>query len=239
MASGTLDAVAGSVNPQPQSRRDKAVATRLRIIRAATDLFDELGYVGTRMVDVAKRADVAVQTVYFVFHTKPELLQACFELAVLGEEGVPPPLQPFWRELKSAPTAEEALRWFAVGNGEIASRAAKLDAAVRGALHEPEAAFVHAHNEGLRRAGFADVIAHLADRFGLRPGLTAERATDILLTLAGPAVYRTLVTEYGWPHDEYVDWTAKAIVDALLGPGSNGECDLGISEVDVHDAEPL
>ena len=31
-----------------------------------------------RMTDIAAEAGVAVQTVYFTFHTKAELLQACY-----------------------------------------------------------------------------------------------------------------------------------------------------------------
>jgi hypothetical protein len=43
------------------------------------------------MVDVAAEAGVAVQPVYFTFHTKPELLVARYDLAVLGGSNAPPP----------------------------------------------------------------------------------------------------------------------------------------------------
>ena len=43
-------------------------------MRAAIEVFTESGYVGARMSDIADRAGVAVQTVYFTFHTKAELL---------------------------------------------------------------------------------------------------------------------------------------------------------------------
>ena len=72
------------------TRREKAAATRERMLRAAIEVFAEEGYVGARMADIAARAGVAVQTVYFVFHTKPELLQACFDYAVLGPERLVP-----------------------------------------------------------------------------------------------------------------------------------------------------
>ena len=42
-----------SVNPPRQSRRDRAAATRERVIQAATEVFTEAGYAGTRMVDIA------------------------------------------------------------------------------------------------------------------------------------------------------------------------------------------
>ena len=56
-----------------KGRRAKAARTTARMVRAAHELFVERGYTGTRMVDVAERAGVAVQTVYFRFHTKPDL----------------------------------------------------------------------------------------------------------------------------------------------------------------------
>src|SRR2546423_14550843 len=75
------------------TRRDRARATRLRITRAAYTLFCERGYAGTTMNDVAETAAVAVQTVYFTFHTKSELLSRTYDFAVLGE-GDPVPPQP-------------------------------------------------------------------------------------------------------------------------------------------------
>ena len=98
-----------AVNPSRPTRRDKAAATRERITVAATEVFTEAGYVGARMADVAARAGVAVQTVYFTFHTKAELLKACFDRAVLGPEGLPPLQQAFWSEMTKARSGRTAL----------------------------------------------------------------------------------------------------------------------------------
>src|SRR6516225_6294752 len=126
---------------RPPSRRERARATRLRIIRAAHRLFVERGYAGTRMADVAEEAGVAVQSVYFTFHTKVELLQACYELAVLGEDDPrPPPAQPWYAAMLEAADGPAALRRFAEGNSAIAARVALLDDVVRSAAHEPDAA---------------------------------------------------------------------------------------------------
>ena len=69
----------GSTKP---TRRDRARATRLRITRAAYDLFCERGYTATTMAEIAESAGVAVQTVYFAFHTKSELLSRTYDFAV-------------------------------------------------------------------------------------------------------------------------------------------------------------
>src|SRR5687767_14645859 len=52
------------------TRQEQARATRARICDAAAELFAERGYSATTMEAVAKRAGVAVQTVYFAFRTK-------------------------------------------------------------------------------------------------------------------------------------------------------------------------
>ncbi len=220
IVSGKLLRVSEQVKPPRQTRRDRALATRTRIARAATELFCDLGYTGTKMTAVAERSGVAVQTVYFVFHTKPELLQACYELAVLGENDPRPPhLQPWWQEMMEATSGADTFRLFARGYGSIARRAAVLDDVVRGAMHEPEAKAVRDHSEQLRRDGYRTVIEHVDRRFGLRTGLDQDEATDVLLTLAGPAVFRTLVVDYSWPYARYVDWLANTLIETLLNLG--------------------
>src|SRR6266540_1150871 len=77
--------------PTRLSRRDRARATQWRIMKAAYTLFSEQGYAATTMAQVAEAARVAVQTVYFTFHTKPALLSRAYEVAVGGE---PEPLIP-------------------------------------------------------------------------------------------------------------------------------------------------
>src|SRR5215212_2657176 len=86
----------GRQAPAPTSRRDRARATRLRITKAAYTLFCERGYAGTTMGDIAHAAGVAVQTVYFAFHTKSELLSRAYDFAVLGEADPVPPERAMW-----------------------------------------------------------------------------------------------------------------------------------------------
>lgn len=208
--------VKGPLAPS-STRRDRARGTSLRMIRAAHELFVTRGYTGTRIADVAVAAGVAVQTVYFRFHTKAELLQACYELAVLGEQPLPPQQQRWHQDMLAADDGVTALRHFATGNTAIVARVGLLDDVMRSALHEPEAIAVRAHNEQLRRDGYRAVCAHLAQRFRLRRGLTVETATDILLACGGTSLYRELVLGYGWPQSRYVDWLARLLSEQLLG----------------------
>jgi len=211
-----------TVNPPRPTRREQAAATKERVIRAATQVFTEAGYVGARMSDIADRAGVAVQTVYFTFHTKAELLQDCFDVAVLGPGRLPPMEQPWFADFLAARSGRAGLAAFVRGNAAILSRAAAITKVAESAPQEPDAAAVVARSEGLRRQGLTQIVELLADRFGLRPGLTSEDATDLLLMLSSPATYLTLQT-YGWSEEKYVEWLTDTLARQLLTqPGRRG-----------------
>jgi AcrR family transcriptional regulator len=201
---------------RPRSkRREKAAATRERVLRAAIEVFAEEGYGGARMADIAARAGVAVQTLYFVFHTKPELLQQCFDYAVLGPDRLVPPEQPFIREIPRARSGRAALRAFVIGNTAILDRVATTDEAARAALHEPEAATVVEASQQLRREGYREMLETIAERFPLRAGLELDGATDVLLMYGSSATYLAMI-RCGWSRDRFEDWLADTLARTLL-----------------------
>ena len=189
------------------------------MLRAAIEVFAEEGYVGARMADIAARAGVAVQTVYFVFHTKPELLQACFDHAVLGPEGVVPPEQSLFSGVETARSGRAALRAFVAGNTAIVERVATTDEVARAALHEPEAVAVVENSERLRREGYREMLASIAERFPLRTGLALDEATDVLLMYGSSATYLALVRA-GWSRQQFEEWLTDTLARTLLArPG--------------------
>ena len=199
------------------TRRDRARVTRNRMIRAAHETFVERGYAGARMSDIAAAAGVAVQTLYFTFHTKAELLEACYAQAVLGEEQpMPPQAQPWYQAMMAAKSARTALGHFVAGNTAIASRVAVLDDVTRSAQHEPDAFRVRANAERPRRQGYTGIVEHLQRTFGLRRGLDVTVATDLLLMYGGAAVYRTLVVDYGWTQERFTKWLLTTLARELL-----------------------
>ncbi len=219
MTTGSLFAVVPAVNPPKLTRREKAAVTRERIITAASAVFAEAGYVGARMTDIATRAGVAVQTVYFTFHTKAELLKACFDQAVLGPERLSPPRQVFWTEMTAARSGRAAIAAFVRGNTAILARVAAIDEVAKAAPHEPDAAAVVARSEQLRRDGYRDAVAILAERFGLRRGLNVDAATDLLLMYGSSATYLTL-RRYGWSDERFAAWSTDTLAKQLLArPG--------------------
>ena len=184
------------------------------MLEAAHERFCEQGYTGARMTDIAAAAGVAVQTLYFTFHTKAELLRACYGRAVLGPDELPPDQQPWYAAALAAPTAAAALAHFAAGDSAIAARVGLLDAVVRSATHEPDAVAVRARSEQLRREGYRAFLAEIDRRHGL--ALDLDTATDVLLTLCGTGPYRSLVLDYGWAYDTFVEWLSRMLAAALL-----------------------
>ncbi len=143
------------------------------------------------MADVAAAAGVAVQTVYFVFHTKTELRNSTYFLAVMGEnDPAPPEMQEWYRQAVSEADATSAVRLVVGGVAEILRRVAPLDQVVRSAAAgDPDAAAFLSHNEGMRVIGDEAMVSFLHLKRPLRHDLTEERATDVMLLLLSPGVY--------------------------------------------------
>jgi AcrR family transcriptional regulator len=204
-----------------QRRQEKAAQTRTRMIDAAYRLFTQRGYTATTMTDVAAEAGVAVQTLYFAFRTKAELLQNVYERAVIGGADAPPEQQPWYAAMVSTPDLKQALRILIDAVADVLARTAPLDDYVKATSHDPEPARIRAHNERLRRDSWARFVDQLAAKAPLRPELTRQQATDILLMLMGPASYQTLVGEYGWTPDQWRDWCHHATSTMLFAEPGN------------------
>ena len=194
----------------PTLRQEKAELTRRRILGAARRLFGARGYGATTLAAVAEDADVAVQTVYAVFGSKPAILRALRESVVRD-----PSAEQRYADALTAGSPRQALELFA---GSIRTRwqagydivamdlaAASSDSRLR---REVEAVFAR------RRAG----LLHLARSLerDLRPGVTVDRAAGVMDALTHPAVYMTLVATHGWSAEEYESWLASSLERSLI-----------------------
>ncbi|HYK95890.1 MAG TPA: helix-turn-helix domain-containing protein [Candidatus Dormibacteraeota bacterium] len=201
------------------SRRGRARATQWRIVKAAYGLFCAQGYAGTAMAEIADAAGVAVQTVYFTFHTKAALLSRAYDFAVMGEDDPQiPQHQPWYLAMAAEPKVTEALRHFLTGVGEITRRVTPLAIAAQVAADgDPETARVIATHDKLQADSYREVVELLSAKAQRSPGLDLERATDLLLLYAGTDVYHVLVEGRGWSHDEWLSWAATALSQQLFG----------------------
>jgi AcrR family transcriptional regulator len=196
------------------TRKERAAATRRRMMKAACDVFSERGYAATTMDAVAAEAGVAVQTLYFSFHTKAELLQAAYEYAVLGPEGVPPHLSQWWSDVETADDVRAAVEALVDGTLPILERAAPLVWVVRA---DEDARATYQRNEALRRDGNEVLVKRLMDKQPLRQGLSRSQARDVLLALTGPHQHQLFIAEFGWSRRDYRNWVVDAILRELFG----------------------
>ena len=189
-------------------KRDRA-ATRSTIVDAARSLFSEQGYARTTITDIAARAGVASQTVYWAFGTKARLVteirEAWLSDARTGER---------LREVLTVDDPAHRLDAFATfitHQWETGSTAVAIQQDAMRA--DADVARDVAATLQTRATALSQVTAPLgAD---LRPGLTVDGAHDRLLALSMVDVYLELRGR-GWSVEAYRDWLSELLRSHLL-----------------------
>lgn len=181
-------------------------------------MFVEQGYAGTTMDQIAAQAQVAVQTVYYTFRTKGQLLTEVVEVTAAGEsEPVPVTDRPWAREMMSSTSPQRVLALGVEHGTAIYDRVAALWPAVGAAAAVDPA--VDKYWRGVtaaRRGGQRAMVARIAELGALRPELSADRATDLVVVLLGHDVYRGLVQDAGWSPAAYRAWLLTTLAQQLL-----------------------
>lgn len=200
------------------SRREKAEQTRRAIARAANEEFVEHGYQGATIASIAKRAGVAVQTVYYVFNTKAALISAAIDQLVMGdEEPTIPQDTDWWRAMVAEPDPAKALGHFIRGAAALFESASALSEILRGAaLNDDDLRRTYEFHERMRAQGFREVINVIAGKGRLREDLTVDTATDALLVVFGDSTYYQLRWERGWTQEQVVHWYVTTLPGMLL-----------------------
>jgi AcrR family transcriptional regulator len=171
------------------------------------------------MEAIAKEAGLSLKTVYLPFTTKSGLLRALWDVRLKGEDAEPPVVQHQWfREVMEETDPVRKLELNARNSRAAKSRIGAMFKVIRGAAE------IDADCGALWRLIQSDfhanqrMIVDSLDRVGgLRPGLTAARATDVLWTLNHPDVWILLVGERGWAPKDYEAWLAQTSCAQLLG----------------------
>ena len=183
------------------------------MVRAARELFLADGWAGTGMRDIASAAGVALETVYSHFSSKPGLLRAVADAAVVGDDAAialadrPEFLAigegPRSARIAAAATLLTAVQVRTAAIAELLRQAAPAD--------EEIAEMLRSTRERQRR----DVASALELVVGRAP-TAAER--DGIWAIASPEVYLLLVEGSGWAPQQYETWIT-ATLDAVV-PGS-------------------
>ncbi|CAL9341072.1 TetR/AcrR family transcriptional regulator [Streptomyces sp. enrichment culture] len=204
----------------PLSRAEKALRTRRRMLDAAARLFAAHGWARTTVEDIARTAEVGVQTVYFTFGNKRALLKELLDTAVAGDfDPVATLDRPWAREVLEAPDPAGQLALQAAGARRVLERAAPVLEVVRAAAgSDPEIAALWRANHEQRHTvqlRFAEALVAKAGG-ALRGGHDAGSAADVAMTVLGPETYGLLVAGRGWTAGRWERWAADALVRQLL-----------------------
>ena len=196
----------------------KKRATRRRIVDAAAELFVAEGYGSTTLEQVAARAGVAVQTIYFHFGNKRTVLKEAVDVASVGDDEPVPLLdRPWMDELRAETDPARVLEGWVAASREIIERVAGIMGVVRdAAVVDPEMAEQWTVNEEQRAIAFRAFVDLLVARDGLREDLTAEEATDIVVAVLSIEVFLLLTTKRGWTPERWQRWTTETLRAGLL-----------------------
>ncbi|WP_380169593.1 TetR/AcrR family transcriptional regulator [Jannaschia sp. R86511] len=180
-------------------RSQRAAATRSAVLRAARELFTGQGYAATTVTDVARRAGVAVDTVYAAVGRKPELARAVVDMVLAsGDEPLPAEQRDYVRRIRSTPGARAKLAVYAEALGHLLPVFAPLQEALReAAATDPGCATAW---RGLveRRAANMLLLAHDLRATGeLRDDLDDRTVADIVWA-TNSAEYYGLLRQRGW-----------------------------------------
>jgi AcrR family transcriptional regulator len=206
------------VSPVKRNKRaDKARQTRRRITRAARDLFVEHGYGATTLQDVADRAGVAVQTIYFTFGNKRSLLKEVVDTSIAGNDQPIATLDRAWfRDALAAGTAAAALRQHIQGAGQVIARFAPINEVLRTATSiDPEITGLWPQDADMRFTVQAAAARALMAKPGARAGVSAEHAADLLYGVLSPELYLLYVRDRGWTHGQWEQWVYDTLRSQL------------------------
>ena len=203
------------------------------MLRAAYELFCTRGYAGTTMSVIADRAGVAVQTLYFTFHTKGAIIAEVLGACILGFDRWDPrveaavatdpaqafaKLHPLFPDFERVETQAQALSVFIAASVEILERVGPLALVMAAAAASDEQVKTVVDVGEQRRVDAFTVVAEkLARRGKLRRGVTVRRATDILLTILSSETHQQLTANRKWSCAECRRWFQDVLQQQLLG----------------------
>jgi AcrR family transcriptional regulator len=191
-------------------RAGQAESTRVAVLTAATRLFEEQGWNGTGMRDVAKAAHVSVETVYASFGSKAELLKQALDVAVVGDTA-PVPLadRDDFRRLVEGSAAERAGAAADIAI-VIRQRTGKLRRVlIQAASGDPQLDEVLANTHASEWESVRQAAVSVSQRD------VSEQEVDTLFAVLSTEVFLLLTETRGWDLPSYRSWAVRIIRSVL------------------------
>ncbi len=206
------------------TRAAAAEATRAAVLTAARELFLDRGYVRTTVADVARRAEVNVDTIYAAVGRKPELMRTVVEAAISGVGyAVPAEEREYVRAVQAAETGRRKLEIYAAAITEMAPRTAPVFEELRNAgLSDPTCAALYREITERRAVNMRRFAADLRSTGDVRADLDDDIVADIVWSLNATEYYLLLVRDRGWTPERFGRHLADAWCRLLLDPESDG-----------------
>lgn len=199
-------------------REARAEQTRLRVVRAAAELFARDGYAGTSLRGIASAAGVSLERVTAA-GSKADLLLAAFRQTFAGspdasEAVVPdqPPVPASDLQGTIAPAIREIV-------GRMGHSLGIWRAMTAAAATEQPVAAARAEMVGLRRSQIVDLVRELerARLVHRRTHARRRRVADAVGLVVSHEAYDQLVTLCGWSERAYADWAVDTVTSQLAG----------------------
>ena len=200
-------------------RQEQARATRRAIVDAAHSLFLARGYAGTTIDAIAGEAGVAVQTVYAVFGSKPEILKTVLDVAVAGDDAPVPLIDTgAVQAIVAESDVGRRVRMFASLIAGIQGRTAAVTVVAREAAgSDADVAQVWRAMQSERAERMAQAAAGLVGGSG---AAAVAEVGDVLYVLTSPDVHLLFVADRGWTPARYERWLAGAVERLFTGAGA-------------------
>jgi AcrR family transcriptional regulator len=199
-------------------RQQQADETRLRILRAAHDLFVTKGYGRTTIAEIAQRAGVAVETVYAAFRNKATLLRQSWYVIFRGDEAdVSLYDRAEMQAILAEPDLPVRIRNHAAFVTASNRRMAPLYHALQGAAATEQAAADMLDEYRGRRLDVATKYARAAAATG-QLAISQRECRDVMFATMDGALWQRLVAERGWSNQRYAEWLASLWTSLLVKP---------------------
>jgi AcrR family transcriptional regulator len=203
-------------------RLAQAQRTRASIVRAARELFEQDGWVGTTVGSIAAEAGVSQKTVEALFGTKAALLQAAIDYAIRGDfEAEPIVRRDSVQRMEAAPDAPTMLRLHARHLRTINERSARLAWTIEhAAASDPAVRQLWERMNENRAYGVRWATDTLLTKPGRKARLTRKEIEQTFWVALDWGTYRTLTEHAHLNPAAYERWLQRYYGATLLPPAT-------------------
>jgi AcrR family transcriptional regulator len=203
------------------ARQARSDATRSRILEVARESITTRGYRATTIAEIARTADVHVDTIYELVGRKPDLLRELIERAISGtDRALAPSQRGYVQEMGKEPDPARKLAIYARAIRDIHDRMAPLLLALGdAATTDDEAHQVWREISDRRAQNMRHLVRDLGPDGTLRAGLSVDEAADVIWATASAELFVLFTQQRRWTPRAYERWLADTWSRLLLAEG--------------------